>query len=235
MQQVIRHYTHTTNIHPAERWLSALAGGALAIAGFRKRSVGGIALAAAGVGLMQRGLSGHCAAYESLGVRTAPRGQGRSISVPYELGLRIDQDIEIQRPPEEVYRFWRNLANLARFMRNIESVQETEGKRSHWKVKTASGQTMEWDAVIHNELANELIAWRSLPGADVDSAGSVWFKPTPGGHGTELRVEMQFNPPGGAIGAAVAKLWGDDPDRDMWEDLERLKHELETEPPARVA
>jgi len=232
--KVITHFKHATNVHPAERWLSVLAGGALAAAGFRKRSAGGIALAMAGVELARRGATGHCFLYEAFGVRTARVGQGRSISVPYELGVRIDRSIVIDRPPEEVYRFWRNLSNLPKFMRHLESVEEMEGKRSHWKMNTAGGRTVEWDAVIHNELANELIAWRSLPGSDVDSAGSVWFKPTPNGHGTEVRVEMQFNPPGGAVGAAAASMLGANPEEQMAEALENLKHELESAP-AKVA
>jgi uncharacterized membrane protein len=233
--QIIPHYRHATNVHPAERWLSVLAGGALAAAGFRKRSAAGIALALAGVDLVRRGVTGHSFLYEAFGVRTAPRGQGASMSVPYELGVRIDQSIVIDRPPEEVYRFWRNLSNLPKFMRNIESVDEMEGKRSHWKMKTAGGRTVEWNAVIHNELANELIAWRSLPGSDVDSAGSVWFKPTPNGRGTEVRIEMQFNPPGGAVGATVVSWLGADPEKQMKEDLENLKQEIESGVPAKVA
>jgi len=232
--KIITHFRDAMNVHPAERWASVLAGAALAAAGFRKRSPGGIALALAGVELARRGATGHCFLYEAFGVRTAPHGQGDSISVPYELGVRIDRSIVIDRPPEEVYRFWRNLSNLPKFMRNLESVEEMEGKRSHWKMKTAAGRTVEWDAVIHNELANELIAWRSLPGSDVDSAGSVWFKGTPTG-GTEVRVEMQFNPPGGAVGATIASLLGADPEKQMAEALENLKEELESGVPAKVA
>lgn len=233
--QIIPHFKHAVNLHPAERWLSVLAGGALAAAGFRKRSRSGIPLALAGVELVRRGATGHSLLYEAFGVRTAPRGQGASISVPYELGVRIDQSIAIDRPPEEVYRFWRNLSNLPKFMRDLESVEEMEGKRSHWKMKAAGGRTLEWDAVIHNELANELIAWRSLPGADVDSAGSVWFKPTPNGRGTAVRVAMQFNPPGGAVGATVASILGANPEEQMKEHLENLKRELESGAPAKVA
>jgi len=102
-------------------------------------------------------------------------------------------------------------------------------------MRTAGGRTVEWDAVIHNELANELIAWRSLPGSDVDSAGSVWFKPRPNGRGAEGRVEMQFNPPAGAVGAAVVSLLGANPEKQMAEDLENLKHEMESTTPAEVA
>jgi len=218
-------------MHPAERAVSVIAGGLLVGAGIGKRSFGRGAI---GAELLRRGITGHCYAYEALGVRTAPRGQGQSVSVPYELGVRLGGRIVIDRRPDEVYRFWRNLGNLATFMKHVESVRETEGKRSHWKVRTNSGRTFEWDAVINNELANELIAWRSLPGAGIDNAGSVWFKPTPDGRGTEVRVEMQFNPPGGAVGATMAKWWGDDPDRQLEEDLNSLKRQLESTAPVNV-
>jgi uncharacterized membrane protein len=225
--QIIPHYKHAVNVHPVERWISVAAGIPLAAEGFRKRSRDGIAMAIAGVELVRRGLTGRSLLYEAFGMRTAPIGQGASVSVPYELGMRIDRSIVIDRPPEEVYRYWRYLPNLARFMERIESVEEMEGKRSHWRMRGMGGRTLEWDAVIHNELANELIAWRSLPGADVDHAGSVWFKPTPDGRGTEVQIELQFNPPGGVVSAAIARLCGDNPDRQLREDLERLKREME--------
>jgi uncharacterized membrane protein len=228
--QIIPHYRHAVNVHPSERLVSVVAGAALAAAGFRKGSRAGIALALGGLEMVRRGVSGHCFAYEAFGVRTAPVGQGASVSVPYELGVRMDQSIVIGRPPVEVYRYWRHLPNLAQFMANVESVTEMEGKRSHWKVKAPGGRTMEWDAVIHNELANEMIAWRSLPAADVDHAGSVWFKPTPDGHGTEIQLEMQFNPPGGAVAATLASLWGTDPEKQLKCDLQSLKRTLEASP-----
>ena len=93
-------------------------------------------------------------------------------------------------------------------MKNVESVTELDGNRSHWVVKAPAGRKVEWDAVIHNEIEGEMIAWRSLPGADVDNAGSVWFKEAPAGRGTEVKVELQYNPPAGALGAVVAQPVG---------------------------
>jgi uncharacterized membrane protein len=234
IMRIIPHYVHATNVHPAERLISVLAGIGVAAAGFRKKSVGGIGLAIAGIEMVRRGVTGHSFAYEALGVRTAPLGQGASISVPYELGVRVDQSIVIHRPPEEVYRYWRNLANLPKFMAHVESVEELQDKRSHWKFRPPHGHVLEWDAVIHNELENELIAWRTLPGADVDHAGSVWFKPTPDGQATEVRVEMQFNPPGGAVGAALASFRNGDPEEQLAKDLRKLKEQIESRSPASV-
>jgi uncharacterized membrane protein len=162
-----------------------------------------------------------------MGIRTAPRGQGADISVPYELGIRVDQAVTIARPRHEVYQFWRSLDNLPRFMKNLVSVTVLEGNRTHWKAKGPADRTVEWDAVIHNERENELIAWRSLPGSDVDHAGSVWFKDAPAGRGTEVSVELQYNPPAGALGAIFASLWGREPSQEIQEDLHRLKALLE--------
>lgn len=226
--QIIPHYRHAVNVHPAERLISIVAGSVLATSGFRRKSTAGIGMALAGVEMLRRGLTGHCLGYELLGLRTAPLGQGANVSVPYELGVRIDQSIVINRPPKDVYLFWRDLANLSNFMENVESVEPMGGARSHWRVKAPGGRILQWDAVIHNELVNEMIAWRSLPGADVDNAGSVWFKPAADGHATEVLVEMQFNPPGGALAAAIATLWGADPETRLKNSLKKLKRQLES-------
>jgi len=226
--QVITHRKHAVNITQAERIASAIGGGILAAAGLKKRSPAGIALAIIGGDLLRRGITGHSFAYEAMGVRTAEKGQGAgTTSVPYELGVRVDKSITIARPPREVYDFWHDLSNLSRFMKNVESVTMLDGNRSHWVVKAPANRKVEWDAVIHNEIEGEMIAWRSLPGADVDNAGSVWFKEAPAGRGTEVRVEMQYNPPAGALGAVFAQLWGREPSQQIQEDLHRLKQIIE--------
>ncbi|MEJ7714080.1 MAG: SRPBCC family protein [Pyrinomonadaceae bacterium] len=112
----------------------------------------------------------------------------------------------INKSPEELYKYWRSFENLPRFMNHLESVKVTTDKRSHWVAKAPAGTTVEWDAEIINEKENELIAWRSLEGADVDNSGSVRFQRSQGGRGTEVKVEIRYTPPGGILGAAVAKL-----------------------------
>ena len=227
--QIISHRKHAVNITEAERVVSAVAGGILAWAGLRKKSLAGMGLALAGGELLRRGVTGHCYAFEALGVRTAPKGQGaETTSVPYELGIRADSSISIAVPRAVVYRFFRRLDNLPRFMAHVQAVRDIGANRSHWVVKAPAGRTVEWDAVIHNEIENEMIAWRTLPGADVDHAGSVWFKDILAGCGTEIRVELQYNPPGGWIGAALARLWGEEPSQQIHADLQRLKQILET-------
>jgi uncharacterized membrane protein len=221
--EVITHSKHATNLSRAERWASLIAGGALAAAGAQRRSRLGVLVTLAGASLIYRGATGHSYLYEVLGVRTAPLGQGAdTTSVPYELGIRVDEVITVNQPRAEVYRFWRDLHNLPRFMRHVESVR-VEGGRSHWVVKGPAGQTVEWDAVIHSEVENERLAWRSLPGSRVDHAGSVIFTDAPGGRGTQLRVELQYNPPGGAVAALLARFWRGEPSQQIREDLRRFK------------
>jgi uncharacterized membrane protein len=228
MQRVITHRKHTVNITQAERIVSAIGGGLLASVGLKRRTPGGIALALLGGDLLRRGITGHCYAYQALGIRTAEKGQGAdTTSVPYELGVRVDKSITIARPPHEVYTFWRDLNNLARFMKNVESVTDLGNGKSHWVVKAPAGRKVEWDAIIHNEEEGRMISWRTLEGAAVQHAGSVWFKEAPAGRGTEVRIEMQYNPPAGMLGAAVATLWRKDPGSQMQEDLHRLKQILE--------
>jgi uncharacterized membrane protein len=226
MEYIVHH--RAVNISKAERVISVIGGGLLAWAGIRKGSAGGWALALAGGDLVRRGITGHSYLFEAIGVRTAPCGQGfETTSVPYELGLRVDQSITIDRPRAEVYRFWRDLGNLPRVMRHIESIQ-VNGNDSHWVVKGPAGRKIEWDAVVHNDLADELIGWRSLPGSRVDHAGSVQFRDAAGG-GTQVTVELQYNPPGGVFGALFAKMWGEEPTQQIEEDLGRLKESLERE------
>jgi uncharacterized membrane protein len=142
--------------------------------------------------------------------------------------IRVAQAVTINRAPEELYRFWRDLQNLPRFMKHLESVRETGNRRSHWVAKAPAGRTVEWDAEITEDRPNELIAWRSLEGADVDNIGSVRFDRAPGGRGSIVRVEIWHRPPAGVVGAAVAKLFGENPDWQVKDDLRRFKQVMET-------
>jgi uncharacterized membrane protein len=117
-------------------------------------------------------------------------------------------------------------------MQNLVSVVELGDRMSHWSAKGPAGRIVEWNAEIINEIPGELIGWRTLDGADVVSAGSVAFTPAPGGRGTEVRVRLQYNPPGGKIGSAVAWLFGQEPSQTIQEDLERFKQLMETETPS---
>ena len=141
--------------------------------------------------------------------------------------MHVKQVVTVDRSPDELYRMWRNFENLPRFMRHLESVQVTGTDRSHWKAKAPAGQTVEWDAEITEDRPNELIAWRSLAGADVENAGVVRFTPATGGRGTWVQVELEYAAPGGKAGALVAKLFGEEPEKQVYDDLRAFKQVME--------
>jgi uncharacterized membrane protein len=217
------------NVGDTERWLSMIGGGALAAYGLSRWDLGGLALALAGGAIAYRGFTGHCDVYGALGLNTAETGP--ATSVPAGQGIRFDKTIRIQCSPEDLFRFWRNFDNLPRIMKHLRSVTTKAGNRSHWVADAPLGRTVEWDAEIINERPNEVIGWRSLEGADVDSAGSVHFTRAPGGW-TDVRVVLKYEPPAGRLGAALASLFGESPERQIEEDLRRFKQMMETEPTA---
>jgi uncharacterized membrane protein len=159
---------------------------------------------------------------------TAKHQYSRHVSVPSDEGARVDKAITIEKPVSEVYSFWSRFENLPRFMRHLESVTVQDDLHSHWVVKTIGGKKLEWDSESIEQRENEMISWRSLPGADIDNAGSVWFSPVPGDRGTVVRLEMKYVPPGGKAGALISKMFRQDADSEVEEDLNRLKTLLET-------
>ena len=226
--ETIRHGYHVPNMGTAERIASLIAGALLVSRALtRKKSWTGAATGLVGVALLRHGITGFSYTRRALGINTAD-SEGSRASVRHESGVRVDEAITINRPREEVYRFWRDLSNISQFMENVESVLAVNGtNRSHWVAKGPYGKCIEWDAEIINEKENELIAWRSLDGADVPNAGSVHFKDAAGGRGTQVNVELEYAPPGGAVGAFVARVFGEDPSSQIRDDLRRLKTRLE--------
>ncbi len=151
----------------------------------------------------------------------------RKPAVRQQQGIHVVKAITINRSPEEIYQFWHNFENLPRFMSHLASVQVMDGQRSHWKAKAPAGMTVEWDAEIIDDTPNERISWRSLEGSDVPNAGSVRFKPAAGGRGTVVTVEIQYEPPGGKLGTAIAKLFGEEPEGQVQDDLRAFKQVME--------
>jgi uncharacterized membrane protein len=143
-------------------------------------------------------------------------------------GVRVERVVTINKPIEQVYAFWRNFENLPRFMRHLESVRVTGNRRSRWRAKAPAGMTVEWEAELVQEQEHAWIAWRSLPGADVENSGSVRFDRAPGARGTEVRVQLQYHPPAGAVGRGIAWLFGEEPAQQIAEDLHRFKQLMET-------
>jgi uncharacterized membrane protein len=128
---------------------------------------------------------------------------------------------------DEVYRFWRHLQNLPRFMNYLESVTDLGGGRSHWIAKGPADVNFGWDAEIINDVKNKVIGWRSLPGSDVVSAGSVKFSSVRGGRATRVGVQLQYAAPGGRAGSMLASMLGREPSQTIREDLRRVKQLLE--------
>jgi len=165
--------------------------------------------------------------YATLGLNTAEEARPPATSVRAEHGVKVEKSFTINRSAADLYRFWRNFENLPRFMNHLESIRVLSDRRSHWVACGPLGTHVEWDAEIINERPNELIAWRSLEGSDVDTAGSVHFLEAPGMRGTEVRVTLKYDPPGGKLGASLAKLFGEAPEQQIQEDLRRFKQVME--------
>lgn len=225
---------HRENLGDVQRLLSAIAGMVFLASGLSRRNWSGAVLATVGGGLLYRAMSGYCPAFGAMGIDMSSKGPSDTSQlgrrkVHTDRATKIQRSIEINRPPDEIYRFWRSLDNLPRIMNHLESVQVLNNRLSHWVVKTMPDtHKVEWDAEIINEVENRRIGWRSLQGADVDHTGSVEFKPTGDGQRTWLTVTLQYDTPGGKLGGAVAKWFGEDPNMKIATDLQRFKEEMET-------
>jgi uncharacterized membrane protein len=215
--------TSGVNVGTIERVASAVAGGGLAIYGLSRRSPLGVLATIAGVAFLHRGVSGYCDAYQRLGINTT-ESNGRA--EPVARDIHVEKSVIIDKSPAELYRFWREFENLPRFMDHLESVNTISQTRSHWKVKGPVGSTLEWDAEIYNEEPDKFIAWRSLEG-EVTNAGSVHFEPAQGERGTQVKVVLNYNAPGGKVSAMLAKLFGQEPGQMIEADLHRLKEVME--------
>jgi uncharacterized membrane protein len=215
------------NVGDVERWASLLGGGALTLFGLTRGSLGGLGLAALGSALIYRGATGHCSVYGALGVSTAER-HGSATVIPAGHGVKVEKGITINRSQEDLFRLWRNFEYLPHILSILERVEVTGPNRSHWVARGPLGAHFEWDAEIYTERPNEMISWRSLPGSEVDSAGSVHFTPAPGGRGTEVKVVLKYHPPAGKTGAAIAGLFLQSPDEQIKDDLRRFKQLMET-------
>ena len=210
------------NVGNVERLISGVGGGALIGYAITNRTKTGIALGLLGAGLLYRGATGQCEAYRSLGINTAAND-----SEDVARDVHIEKSITVNSTPKELFRFWRNFENLPAFMEDLESVTQLDETRSHWVATGPGGKQVEWDAEIYNEKEDELIAWRSLPGSDVTNAGSVHFEEAPG-HGTYVKVVLNYNPPGGKAASLLAKLFGKEPGQLVEHNLRRFKQLIET-------
>lgn len=198
-----------------ERWTSLIGGGAMVLMGLRQRSLRGVLMAVAGGGLLYQG------AKKQSTLKQAQEAIG--LNQP----IKVEKTVTINKPAAELYSYWHDFAKLPTFMKHLESVTVIDSKKSHWVAKAPLDTSVEWDAEIIQEKENELIAWASAEDADIENSGFVRFKPAPENRGTEVKVVLEYNPPGGAIASAVAKLFGEEPEQQIGDDLRRFKQLME--------
>lgn len=206
------------NSSPAERLLFGGLGLGLILLSLRQKGNLGVFLGSSGALLLSGAAMG--------------RSVGSAITQVHRTeddGIAVQRAVTIGKSPDELYDFWRNFENLPRFMSHLESVkvQDGDGRRSHWVAKAPAGTSVEWDAEIVGDEPGRRIAWRSLEGTTVPNEGHVDFRPAPGDWGTEIHVSLTYRPPGGTLGAVVARLLGEEPGAQVGEDLRRLKRLLE--------
>jgi len=229
---ISRKSNQTGSINTTERWISGIAGGALAfyavknLKNRRRRSWAGYSSAVGASLMLFRSVTGKSPLYRLIGINTQNRDLPESASVQHDNNVQIVKTIVINKSPQEIFRFWRNFENLPRFMNHLQAVTVLDSNHSHWIAKAPAGSTVEWDAVIHNEIDGELIAWRTVGNSDVSHAGSVEFK-SAGTAGTEVKVILDYQPPVGNLGAFVAKVFGEEPGQQIDEDLNRFKDLME--------
>jgi uncharacterized membrane protein len=217
------------NVGVSERWMSMILGGSLLLLGsMRERAR--LSFLLAGSALLYRGAGGYCPIYDLFGFNTTEVHPHPATSVPHLRGIRVEDSILIDKPADELYRFWRSFENLPRFMSQHVAVERYNGDaRFHWTVKSTAGTTFQWDAEIINDIPNELLAWRSLAGADLDHAGSVHFEKAPDERAvTKVTVVLEYRPPAGKLSHGIAKLFGQEPAQVISKDLQRLKQLMET-------
>lgn len=212
------------NVAEGERIISAAAGGLLLLNALRGHREGRALSLLCGAALLWRGVSGHCSLYAALG--TCGIGSP-SKGVAAKHGVKFETAVLVNQPANELYEQWIQLESLPRFMSHLVSVSPNGEGKTHWVATAPFGLNLEWDAEIIEQRTNEVISWQSLPGSQVDTAGSVHFRALPN-RGTEVRVSLKYDPPGGAITAQLADFFGAGIQQSVEADLWRFKQWCET-------
>lgn len=199
-----------------ERWASIIGGSAMVLMGLQQRSLRGALMAIAGGSLAFHGAKSEKSLPDTIADAT---GINKTI--------RVEKTVTINRSASDLYNFWHDFENLPTFMQHLKSVKVYDNNRSHWIATAPLGASVEWDAEIVSDQPDRLIAWASVEGADVDNSGFVRFQPAPQGRGTEVKVVLEYNPPGGALTGALAKLFGEEPEQQIGAELSRFKQLME--------
>jgi uncharacterized membrane protein len=215
------------NVGSDERVLSVFGGALLTTIGLRRGSLGGALLAVIGGVLVFRGASGYCPVNEAIGRDTSELKSETDV-------IEIAELVTVNKPREEVYKYWRQLENLPKFMTHLQSVTQLDSKRSHWVAPIPGTENfenfgnVEWDAEIVEEEENSRLVWRSIPGASIDNSGEVRFTDAAQGRGTEIHAVIKYRPPQGMVGELASKLLNPIFKKLVEGDIKRFKHLLET-------
>lgn len=214
------------NVGDNERRLSLVGGALASILGLRRGGLMGVLMTGLGAALMYRGATGHCGMYARMGRSTASQSdRGLFGSMTSSAPPRMRASVTINRDRGEIYSYWRDFSNLARFMRYIEEVRPAPDGRSHWVAEVPMAGRLEWDSEVTADEPDERIAWRSVEGSEIETTGEVRFRSSP--YGTEVEVEMSYQPPG-AAGAVAARLVRSLTQTMLREDLRRFKRMMES-------
>jgi len=212
------------NLTRFDRWAYVAGGLGLVALGLRRGLLGKVALGGTGAWLLQQAYSGRNPMFQALGIRVNQRPEDHAARET----IVVEESISINKPREEVYRFWRDVTNLPRFMRNIEWVNAAGDKHSRWCGHSPIGGTFEWDSEITRDEPGRELRWRGTVEGRLLHFGRVRFEDAYGDRGTQVRVRFEYVPVGGSIGTAITRAMGREPQPEMKEDLRRLKQCLET-------
>lgn len=200
------------NWAPGIRLLTSVAGGVLMFYGLRNRSLLGALGAAAGGALLVRS--------------TTNRPLSSLAGTAGHRAIDLHKTLHISAPVDQVFQTLVRYEDYPLFMRHVRSVRIDADGRSHWTVTGPAGLPIEWISETTRLEPDRLIAWRTTSGSAVQHSGTLRLEPFNGGTRVELR--MSYEPPGGALGHALAKLCGTDPKSELDQDLLRLKTFIET-------
>lgn len=219
--------SHPPNVGMGERMGSLFVGAGLVLSGLSRRSPGGLVASVAGAALIGRGWTGYCRMYDYLGLNSAvPRHAGTGVRAQH--GRKVTHTLQVNRDRQELYQYWRRLEHLPEIFQHLKSVEAIDERRSLWTAYAPGGRELSWEAQIITDTPGEIIAWESLEGSEVDTAGSVRFSTSENGKGTDLRISLKYDPPGGLIVDRIAHLLRHGLGDLLEEDLRLFKQKMET-------
>ncbi|MBV9713324.1 MAG: DUF2892 domain-containing protein, partial [Ktedonobacteraceae bacterium] len=212
------------NVGMAERWISAIGGGALLVYGVARFDWLGAGLGVLGGGLLYRGVTGHSFAYQGFNINTAQRRRGETVTeLSDQKGFRVQRSLTINRTPEELYEIWYDVKKTPLYMQNIESVTKTGERSSHWVAQNSSGKSIEWDREILEDAPGKGIKWRTRGNPMTANAGNVQFEAAPDGRGSIVTLILDYYTPEGPFWNNLGKRFGIVDDHETLETLRCFK------------